>query len=212
MAQEHEVWEDHRAEQQQQTDRQERQDWKPLPQPAPPTILGGKLGVVTLQGTRDQSLNVLRARLFEPADERVQAAQLLPPIEAWVDPKALQGRPLLTLIELLTGPCQGHFGLHYNPHLMKLSIEEVRHVANLARLGLSEEELEAMATQLSTILEYIDKLEEIDTSAISPTAQVGELTDVMREDEVAPSLPQEAALKNAPAREGGYLRVRAMQE
>ena len=95
---------------------------------------------------------------------------------------------------------------------MKLSIDEVRHVANLARLGLSEEELEAMATQLSTILEYIDKLEEIDTSAIPPTAQVGELTDVMREDELGPSLPQEAALQNAPAREQGYFRVRAMQE
>jgi aspartyl-tRNA(Asn)/glutamyl-tRNA(Gln) amidotransferase subunit C len=95
---------------------------------------------------------------------------------------------------------------------MKLSIDEVRHVANLARLGLSEEELEALATQLSIILEYINKLDEIDTSAIPPTAQVGELRDVMREDEVGSSLPQEAALQNAPAREDGYFRVRAMQE
>ncbi len=69
-----------------------------------------------------------------------------------------------------------------------------------------------MASQLSTILEYIDKLEQIDTSAIPPTAQVGELADVMRGDEVTPSLPREAALQNAPAREDGYFGVRAMQE
>jgi aspartyl-tRNA(Asn)/glutamyl-tRNA(Gln) amidotransferase subunit C len=103
-------------------------------------------------------------------------------------------------------------GLNYNPHPMKLTLDEVRHVANLARLGLSDDELQAMASQLSTILEYIDKLEQIDTGAIPPTAQVGELADVMREDEVSPSLPQEAALANAPARDDGYFRVAAIQE
>jgi aspartyl-tRNA(Asn)/glutamyl-tRNA(Gln) amidotransferase subunit C len=95
---------------------------------------------------------------------------------------------------------------------MKLSLDEVRHVANLARLGLSDEELEAMASQLSSILEYIAKLERLDTGAIPPTAQVGELVDVMRDDEAEPSLPREAALANALDREDGYFRVSAIQE
>jgi aspartyl-tRNA(Asn)/glutamyl-tRNA(Gln) amidotransferase subunit C len=95
---------------------------------------------------------------------------------------------------------------------MKLTTEQVRHVAELARLGLSDEELEALASQLSTILDYIDMLEQLDTSAIPPTAQVGELADVMRDDAVRPSLGQEAALSNASSAEDGYFRVAAMQE
>ena len=95
---------------------------------------------------------------------------------------------------------------------MKLTREELRHVADLARLGLRDDELEALATELSSILEYIDQLEQLDTSAIPPTAQVGELVDVMRDDEVGPSLDVEDALRNAPARDGTYFLVRAMQE
>ncbi|HXO67298.1 MAG TPA: Asp-tRNA(Asn)/Glu-tRNA(Gln) amidotransferase subunit GatC [Candidatus Dormibacteraeota bacterium] len=95
---------------------------------------------------------------------------------------------------------------------MKLIQEELRHVADLARLGLRDDELEALATELSSILEYIDQLEQLDTSAIPPTAQVGELVDVMRDDQVGPSLDVEDALRNAPARDGTYFLVRAMQE
>jgi aspartyl-tRNA(Asn)/glutamyl-tRNA(Gln) amidotransferase subunit C len=95
---------------------------------------------------------------------------------------------------------------------MKLTLEQVRHVADLARLGLRDDELEALASELSSILTYIDQLEQLDTAAIAPTAQVGELVDVMRDDEVRPSLDPEAALANAPSREGDYFRVRAMQE
>jgi aspartyl-tRNA(Asn)/glutamyl-tRNA(Gln) amidotransferase subunit C len=95
---------------------------------------------------------------------------------------------------------------------MKLTREELRHVADLARLGLGDDELEALASELSSILEYIDQLEQLDTSAIPPTAQVGELVDVMRDDEVGPSLDDEEALANAPARDGHYFIVRAMQE
>jgi len=95
---------------------------------------------------------------------------------------------------------------------MKLTQEQVRHVANLARLGLGDDELEAMASQLSTILEYIDQIEKLDTESIPPTAQVGELADVMRADDVRPSLDQEDALANAPAKDDGYFRVRAMQD
>ena len=95
---------------------------------------------------------------------------------------------------------------------MKLTLEQVRHVAELARIGLDDDELEALAGELSSILEYIDQLEQLDTAAIPPTAQVGELVDVMREDDVRPSLDPEDALRNAPSREDGYFRVRAMQE
>jgi aspartyl-tRNA(Asn)/glutamyl-tRNA(Gln) amidotransferase subunit C len=95
---------------------------------------------------------------------------------------------------------------------MKLTLEQVRHVAELARLGLGDDELEALAGELSTILEYIDQLEQLDTAAIAPTAQVGELVDVMRDDEGRPSLDPEEALRNAPSRDNGYFRVRAMQE
>lgn len=95
---------------------------------------------------------------------------------------------------------------------MKLTRAQVQHVAQLARLGLTDEEMEALASELSSILEYIDQLEQLDTSSIAPTAQVGELVDVMREDEVEPSLSVEEALANAPSREGDYFRVRAMQE
>jgi aspartyl-tRNA(Asn)/glutamyl-tRNA(Gln) amidotransferase subunit C len=95
---------------------------------------------------------------------------------------------------------------------MKLTREELRHVADLARLGLRDDELEALASELSSILEYIDQLEQLDTSAIPPTAQVAELVDVMRDDEVGPSLDTEEALRNAPARDGTYFLVRAMQE
>ena len=95
---------------------------------------------------------------------------------------------------------------------MKLTLEQVNHVAELARLGLSEEEKARLTTELSKILDYIDQLDQLDTSNVEPTAQVGGLTDVFRGDEDRPSLPAEAALQNAPSREGPYFKVRAMQE
>lgn len=95
---------------------------------------------------------------------------------------------------------------------MKLTVEQVRHVAELARLGLGEDEMERLTGELSKILDYIDQLDQLDTSAVEPTAQVGGLADVFREDAVEESLPVESALTNAPAAEDGYFRVRAMQD
>ena len=95
---------------------------------------------------------------------------------------------------------------------MKLTLAQVNHVAELARLGLTEDEKERLTTELSTILDYIDQLDQLDTSSVEPTAQVGGLVDVFREDATGPSLLGEAALANAPAQEGPYFRVRAMQE
>ena len=95
---------------------------------------------------------------------------------------------------------------------MKLSLEQVRHVAMLARLGLSDDELEALSTELSGILEYIDQLAEVDTDHVAPTARIDDLGNVWREDEVGESVGTEAALSNAPRRDGEFFHVRAMQE
>jgi aspartyl-tRNA(Asn)/glutamyl-tRNA(Gln) amidotransferase subunit C len=95
---------------------------------------------------------------------------------------------------------------------MALTIEQVKHVARLAGLRLSIEELEKMRVQLSEILAYIDMLKEVDVSAVPPTAQVTDLVNVMRADEVRPSLPREDALANAPDQQDGMFRVKAIFE
>jgi len=94
----------------------------------------------------------------------------------------------------------------------KLTIAEVEHIAELAKLGLTEEEKRTFQEQLSAILEYFEKLQEVDTSAIPPTATVLPLHNVMREDEVRPSLPPELILANAPEREGDFFKVQAVLE
>ena len=93
---------------------------------------------------------------------------------------------------------------------MALSIEDVEHVAALARLGLTAEEKERLRDQLSSILGHIEVLNQLDTAQIPPTAQVLPLDNVMRDDEVRPSLPREAALANAPRQRDGFLEVRAV--
>jgi aspartyl-tRNA(Asn)/glutamyl-tRNA(Gln) amidotransferase subunit C len=91
---------------------------------------------------------------------------------------------------------------------MRLTTDQVRTVAALARLGLSENELERMRDQLSSILEHIKLIEELDTAAIPPTAQTLALTNVVREDVSEESLPQELALANAPRQRDGFFEVR----
>ena len=88
-----------------------------------------------------------------------------------------------------------------------ISREEVQHVARLARLHLTDEEAERMREQLDAILEYVDKLRELDVGGVEPTAHAVPLINVMRDDALAPSLPQEAALANAPDRAGEFFRV-----
>ena len=95
---------------------------------------------------------------------------------------------------------------------MRLSCEEVEHIAELAKLGLTEEEKERFSQQLSAILEYAQMLQELDTEAIPPTAQVITLQNVMRPDEVRPSFPREDILANAPAAEKGCFKVHAVLE
>ena len=82
----------------------------------------------------------------------------------------------------------------------------------LARLGLKDGEEDFYAEQLSRILEHIDRLSEVDTESIPPTAQVVEVRNVMRDDEPRPSLPQEVAIANAPEAKDGFFVVKAIQD
>ncbi|MBM2825498.1 MAG: gatC [Dehalococcoidales bacterium] len=95
---------------------------------------------------------------------------------------------------------------------MKLSREEVWHIAALARLGLIETEVDRLREQLSDILENFEILQQVDTTGISPTAQSVVLQNVMRDDEAMPSLLADDVLANAPRREGEFFRVRAVLE
>lgn len=91
---------------------------------------------------------------------------------------------------------------------MPLTSTDVAHVARLARLSLSAEELERMRSQLSDILAYIELLQEVDVSGVEPTAQVTGLATVMRPDAVTERLSREAALANAPDQREGMFRVK----
>lgn len=88
-----------------------------------------------------------------------------------------------------------------------LTRADVEHVAFLARLGLSPEELDRLEGQLNHILEQYAKLSELDTSAIPPTAQTIELENILRDDIATSSLPAEAVLSNAPRRDGDFVVV-----
>lgn len=93
---------------------------------------------------------------------------------------------------------------------MGLSLTDVKHVAALARLGLSPEETEHLRDELSSILGHIELLDRLDTAAIPPTAQVSALTNVLRSDDARPSLAREAVLANAPRQTDGFFEVHAV--
>jgi aspartyl-tRNA(Asn)/glutamyl-tRNA(Gln) amidotransferase subunit C len=95
---------------------------------------------------------------------------------------------------------------------MALTLKEVEHVAMLARLDLSPDELEKMRSQLSQILDYIAMLNEVDVREVPPTFQVTDMLNVMRPDEVRPSLPREDVLANAPDQQDGMFRVKPVFE
>ncbi len=95
---------------------------------------------------------------------------------------------------------------------MKLSREEVVHIAALARLGITDGEIEKAREQLSDILENFEVLKEVDTTGVPPTAQSIDLVNVLRDDAPQSSLPSEAILANAPDREGDLFKLRAVLE
>ena len=95
---------------------------------------------------------------------------------------------------------------------MKLSREDAIHITQLARLGVTEEEIDRFTGQLSDILENFEALKQIDTTGVPPTAQPIPLRNVLKEDVARESLPQDEILANAPEREGEFFRIRAVLE
>ena len=95
---------------------------------------------------------------------------------------------------------------------MKLTREEVLHIAKLARLGVSEDDVIRFQEQLSHILDNFATLQKVDTTGILPTAQPNPLQNVLKEDLVSDSLAPDDVLANAPRREGEFFRVKAVLE
>ena len=95
---------------------------------------------------------------------------------------------------------------------MKISREEVLHIARLARVALTEEEIDRYSEQLSNLLDHFAVLQQVDTTGVPPTAQSIDLRSVMREDAVRPSLSPDDVLANAPHREEDSFRVKPVLE
>lgn len=95
---------------------------------------------------------------------------------------------------------------------MSITVKDVQHVARLARLHLSPEEEATFTEQMNAILQYAEKLNELDTTNVKPTTHVLQVSNVMREDVVKESLTQEEALLNAPEDEDGQFKVPAVLE
>jgi aspartyl-tRNA(Asn)/glutamyl-tRNA(Gln) amidotransferase subunit C len=95
---------------------------------------------------------------------------------------------------------------------MSLSADDVRWVAHLARLELTDDELAVITPQLQAIVAYVDQLRQVNTDGVEPLAHPLPIQNVFRDDEPVPSLPVDAALANAPARQGDFYRVPAVLE
>jgi aspartyl-tRNA(Asn)/glutamyl-tRNA(Gln) amidotransferase subunit C len=93
---------------------------------------------------------------------------------------------------------------------MSLTAADVRWVAHLARLELSDADLEKMTRQLSSIVDYVALLQQVNTDGVEPLAHAVELNNVFRPDDPSPSLPVDAALANAPQRKGDFYAVPAV--
>lgn len=96
--------------------------------------------------------------------------------------------------------------------MSRISIEQVKHVAHLARLAVTEEEAEKFTQHLDAIIEYAELLNELDTENIEPTTHVLDIKNVLREDTARNWLTQEEALKNAPGQRDGQFRVPSIIE
>jgi len=95
---------------------------------------------------------------------------------------------------------------------MALTPEDVLHIGQLARVGLADEDVTKFAAQLSGIIDHFESLAAVPTDDVAPTAHASALSNVMRKDEVKPSLSQDEVIANAPEEEDGHLRVRAVLE
>jgi aspartyl-tRNA(Asn)/glutamyl-tRNA(Gln) amidotransferase subunit C len=92
--------------------------------------------------------------------------------------------------------------------MSKISVDEVKRIAALARIGLTSEETARMSVELGNILEFVEQLQKVDISDTLPTDQVTGLEDIWREDVVKPGLPREQLLAGAPAQKDGYIVVK----
>lgn len=90
---------------------------------------------------------------------------------------------------------------------MKISNEEVKHIAKLAKLSLTDEEVEKYAKDLESIATFVEKLNEVDITGVEPTAHIVDKKNVFRKDENKPSIEREQMLKNAPSKEAGCISV-----
>ena len=88
-----------------------------------------------------------------------------------------------------------------------IDAELVRHIGKLSRIELTDAQVETFAGQLASILDYFDKLQELDTTGVEPMAHAVEIHNVLAEDKPQPSLSPEAALANAPQRDGDFFKV-----
>jgi aspartyl-tRNA(Asn)/glutamyl-tRNA(Gln) amidotransferase subunit C len=95
---------------------------------------------------------------------------------------------------------------------MELTGDEVKHIALLARIGMTEDEIEKMRSEMSHIMENFAVLNSVDTSGVPPTGRSVDLVSVMRDDETGDRLSRDDVLTNAPSTEGGFIRVRAVLE
>lgn len=96
--------------------------------------------------------------------------------------------------------------------MTRISEEQVRHVAHLARLAVTDEEVHLFTGQLDAIITFAEQLNELDTSNVKPTSHVLNMTNVLRKDESAPGLDREDVLKNAPDHQDGQIRVPSIIE
>ena len=90
---------------------------------------------------------------------------------------------------------------------MAVTPSDVRHIAKLARLSLTESEEASMTDELNSILKYVEKLDELDTTNVDPLSTIGDRVNVLREDIPQPSLPTSEALKNAPDSQDRFFKV-----
>lgn len=96
--------------------------------------------------------------------------------------------------------------------MSRISEDQVKHVAHLARLAITEEETEMLTNQLDKIITFAEQLNELDTDNVEPTAHVLEIKNVMREDRAQQGLPREEVLKNAPEHQDGQIKVPGIME
>jgi aspartyl-tRNA(Asn)/glutamyl-tRNA(Gln) amidotransferase subunit C len=96
--------------------------------------------------------------------------------------------------------------------MSRITLDQVKHVANLARLAVTEEEAEKFTKQLDDIITFAELLNELDTENVEPTSHVLPMKNVLREDEAKPGLPVEEVLKNAPDSKDGQIRVPSIIE